>query len=447
MTEQQLAWWRSQYSGLETDSCPTIDLPDNELGGALARVSLPWRGDAELLTAAFAYILGKFTCQNESLFWIREAEGFSHPFYLSFDETAPTADYLSDSAARRRACLEHPEAEETALAEALGLSRDILLCLSGPAPTEAGWRLCLRPEDDCLALYYREGWYLAENMERLLKALLRVAEQLSACPRLCELVLAGPEDLAQQAAFPHWDLPASAPSVPALLARSFAQNPERTAVVYESERWTYRTLDALTDRIGAAMADRGIGKGKVVSTLLPRCKWMPAVAIAVLKTGAAYQPLDPSYPPERLNFMVQDSSAALLVADRELRTLLTDYDGPVLYTDELSELPAAGPLDREIGPQDPFILLYTSGTTGTPKGVILTHGNLVSFIDWYIPRFELNTESRSAAYASFGFDANMMDTIPSSAPAASCTSSPTRSASTCGPLTAISTKTRSPTAS
>ena len=412
MTEQQLAWWRSQYSGLETDSCPTIDLPDNELGGALARVSLPWRGDAELLTAAFAYILGKFTCQNESLFWIREAEGFSHPFYLSFDETAPTADYLSDSAARRRACLEHPEAEETALAEALGLSRDILLCLSGPAPTEAGWRLCLRPEDDCLALYYREGWYLAENMERLLKALLRVAEQLSACPRLCELVLAGPEDLAQQAAFPHWDLPASAPSVPALLARSFAQNPERTAVVYESERWTYRTLDALTDRIGAAMADRGIGKGKVVSTLLPRCKWMPAVAIAVLKTGAAYQPLDPSYPPERLNFMVQDSSAALLVADRELRTLLTDYDGPVLYTDELSELPAAGPLDREIGPQDPFILLYTSGTTGTPKGVILTHGNLVSFIDWYIPRFELNTESRSAAYASFGFDANMMDTYP-----------------------------------
>ena len=110
--------------------------------------------------------------------------------------------------------------------------------------------------------------------------------------------------------------------------------------------------------------------------------------------------------------MVQDSAAALVVADRSLQGLLSDYKGPFLYTDELDSVPEAKPLQREIAPEDDFILLYTSGTTGTPKGVKLTHGNLVNFIDWYIPKFGMGHESRSAAYASFGFDANMMDTYP-----------------------------------
>ena len=88
--DQMMEWWKSQLSGLEIDSCPATDLPDNDLGGSFAAWTSVQAGPAgrDLLTAAFAYTLGKYTAQQESLFWIRE-EGRCYPFYISFDENAP----------------------------------------------------------------------------------------------------------------------------------------------------------------------------------------------------------------------------------------------------------------------------------------------------------------------------------------------------------------------
>ncbi|MCR5682210.1 MAG: amino acid adenylation domain-containing protein, partial [Clostridiales bacterium] len=408
-----LTWWKERLSGLEIDVCPAVDFPDNEEGGALTSLTVAAPDtDRDTLTAAFAYTLAKFTSQTESLFWVREG-GTCHPFYVSFDETAPAGDFRAAVTALRADAREHPYADEAGLAETLGLNRELLLSFDDAAPDPAGeWKLCLSRTDGALTLFYREGWYLCENMRRLAETVVTVAKQLPGIGCLRDLTLIGEDDLALLGTFPHWELPPSAGSVPEILKRSFEKYPDRRAVVYEGEALTYRELDKKTDAIAAKLAAEGIGKGSVVSTLLPRCKWMPVVAVAILKTGAAYQPLDPSYPPERLNFMVQDSGAELVIADRALRELIAEYDGPFLYLDELDALPDAEPLNREICPEDPFILLYTSGTTGTPKGVILHHGNLVNFIDWYLPKFRLTSESRSAAYASFGFDANMMDTYP-----------------------------------
>ncbi len=290
----------------------------------------------------------------------------------------------------------------------------LLLCFDrDAAPERSGeWKLCLLAEEGQLSLFYRKDWFQAENMRRLAEMTAGIAAQLPGCEKLCALSLIGGGDLAVLESFPHWELAPSAANVTELLARSVAKYPGSTAILYDGERLTYAQLDRMTDAVAAAVAAHGISRGSVVSTLLPRCKWMPVVAVSILKTGAAYQPLDPSYPPERLNFMVQDSAAALVIADRALQGLLSEYEGPFLFTDELDSLPEAEPLHREITPEDGFILLYTSGTTGTPKGVRLNHGNLVNFIDWYIPKFGLNHESRSAAYASFGFDASMMDTYP-----------------------------------
>ncbi len=399
---------------METDSCPAVDFPDNEQGGAFHSLStVCGEKDPDLLISAFAYVLAKYTAQNESLFWVQE-EGVRYPFYTVFDENAPAGDYLRDTAERRREAREHLDAEAGELKDALGIQQDLLLCFDRDnTPDRAGdWKLCLLKEEGQLTLFYRKDWYHAENMRRLSDTMASVAAQLPACEKLCTLSLIGDKDLTALESFPHWEMAPSAGNVPELLARSVAKHPKSTAIVYEGERLSYGQLDRMTDAIAARIAEQGIGRGKVVSPLLPRCKWFPVAAIAILKTGAAYQPLDPSYPPERLNFMVQDSAAALVVADRSLQGLLSDYKGPFLYTDELDSVPEAKPLQREIAPEDDFILLYTSGTTGTPKGVKLTHGNLVNFIDWYIPKFGMGHESRSAAYASFGFDANMMDTYP-----------------------------------
>ena len=131
-----------------------------------------------------------------------------------------------------------------------------------------------------------------------------------------------------------------------------------------------------------------------------------------MKSGAAYQPLDPSYPSERLEFMIQDASAKLLIADRSLMECVPGYDGPVLYLDEIPALSECERIEENPKPEDLFILLYTSGSTGTPKGVMLEHGNLCAFCNWYQKFYELTTESKVAAYASYGFDADMMDLYP-----------------------------------
>jgi amino acid adenylation domain-containing protein len=407
-------WWKERFFGMEIDSCPAIDYPDNEQGGAFVSLSTACgEADPDILISAFAYVLAKYTAQNESLFWVREG-GAYYPFYTVFDENAPAGDYLNSTADRHREAREHLAPDGGELNDALGLQQELLLCFDrNAAPERTGeWKLCLLAEEGQLTLLYRKDWYHAENMRRLAETTASIAAQLPGCEKLCTLSLISDRDLAVLESFPHWELAPSAKNVTELLARSVAKYPNSTAIIYENERLTYAQLDRMTDAIAAGIAALGIGRGSVVSTLLPRCKWMPVAAISILKTGAAYQPLDPSYPPERLNFMVQDSAAALVVADRTLQGLLSEYKGPFLYTDELDGLPEAKPLQREIAPEDDFILLYTSGTTGTPKGVKLSHGNLVNFIDWYIPKFDLSHESRSAAYASFGFDANMMDTYP-----------------------------------
>ena len=91
--EQIINWWKEQLSGLEVDSCPAIDLPDNEQGGNFAELSVCAADtpDRDVLVAAFAYTLGKYTAQNESLFWVREGDA-CYPFYVSFDENAPAGD-------------------------------------------------------------------------------------------------------------------------------------------------------------------------------------------------------------------------------------------------------------------------------------------------------------------------------------------------------------------
>lgn len=192
-------------------------------------------------------------------------------------------------------------------------------------------------------------------------------------------------------------------------------SPEHELAVYGDKHISYALAGEITDKIAAYIISLGMKRNDVVAVLIPRSEWIVLATYGVLKAGCAYEPLDQSYPPERLSFMVENAGADLLITSHELRGMLQNYNGNVLYIEDIESLPSARAVRVKNEPDDLFVLLYTSGTTGTPKGVMLTHKNASSLAEIAKGIFNLNGETVNACYASYGFDACMMDivTVPS----------------------------------
>lgn len=201
-------------------------------------------------------------------------------------------------------------------------------------------------------------------------------------------------------------------TIVSLFRKQAKEHPDHIAVVYQDKAYTYEQVDKISDRIAAYIASKGLSVEYVVSILIPRCEWMAIAPLGVLKAGCAYQPLDPTYPKERLNFMMKDANVRLLITEEDLCPLVNEYQGEVLLTSELPSLPEIPVPGVSITPNNLFILLYTSGSTGVPKGCQLEHKNIVAFCHWFQSHYHLQMGEKVAAYASFGFDANMMDTYP-----------------------------------
>ncbi|MBQ7641912.1 MAG: amino acid adenylation domain-containing protein [Acholeplasmatales bacterium] len=188
--------------------------------------------------------------------------------------------------------------------------------------------------------------------------------------------------------------------------------PDNIAVIFKNKKYTYAEVDKISNKIAYFLASKGIKRGDVVSIIIPRNEYMPISALGVLKTGAAYQPLDYTYPEDRLLFMIKDANAKYLIADEELIKKIPECDLPALFTKDIPSLSEDKVKLTNPDKDSLFILLYTSGTTGTPKGVMLSHLNLVNFAAWYRKFYDLKPGNVVSAYAGFGFDACMMDIYP-----------------------------------
>jgi amino acid adenylation domain-containing protein len=161
-----------------------------------------------------------------------------------------------------------------------------------------------------------------------------------------------------------------------------ARTPDAVAVVFADEAVTYRELDIRANRLAQHLVRLGAGPETSVGICLERSAETVIALLAVMKAGAAYLPLDPSYPADRLAYMLEDSGAPLLITQEALRNLLPSEGVRVVSVDADASLIAAesdAPVDDAADADNAAYVIYTSGSTGRPKGVQVTHANATSF--------------------------------------------------------------------
>ena len=172
----------------------------------------------------------------------------------------------------------------------------------------------------------------------------------------------------------------------ALIEARVERTPDAKALTFGNEHLTYRQLHQRVQRMAAYLRERGVGPEVVVALYVQRSADMLVALLAILRAGGAYLPLDPGYPRERLEFMLEDAGAALIITQESLRDRMKPDGAVIISMDGDRTAIDAMPLDaptRDAGSSDPerlAYLIYTSGSTGKPKGVGVTHRNVVNFL-------------------------------------------------------------------
>jgi amino acid adenylation domain-containing protein len=174
-------------------------------------------------------------------------------------------------------------------------------------------------------------------------------------------------------------------SVARLLEATAASNPDAPAVAAGDVVLSYRQLDESANRLAHLLRGRGVRAGDLVAVCLDRTVDMPIVLAAVLKAGAAYVPLDPTHPEQRLQYILGDSNSSCIVTVSDFLPMFDGANVPTVSLDRerdaLALQPSAPPPDVDARPEDIAYVIYTSGSTGRPKGVEVEHRNLVSFLE------------------------------------------------------------------
>ncbi len=201
------------------------------------------------------------------------------------------------------------------------------------------------------------------------------------------------------------------------------RTPDASALVAGHQHMTYRELDERSNQLAHSLQQRGIGPEMLVGVCVERSIAMVVGQLAALKAGAAYLPLDPTYPQERLAYLLADARVCVLLTQEKLVPNVTGSSPTQLFCldrdwDQVEMLPTTLPMSR-VQPDNLAYVIYTSGSTGQPKGVQISHRNLLNLITWHQQTYQLHGQDRTTQIASMAFDACVWEIWPTLAAGAS----------------------------
>ncbi|MFG1811491.1 amino acid adenylation domain-containing protein [Streptomyces sp. NPDC049040] len=471
--ERDVAYWRDRLAGLPALDLPT-DLPrparptfrgapigvslDEERTAALRR--LAQRQGATLymaVLAAYAAVLSRYSRQDDFAVGSPQA-GRTHPelepligMFVSMlvtrvdaagDPTfgellARVRDTVLDGYAHQELSFEQLVTELDVVRDT-GRSAVFQAALSmrtpagpGPAPaagpavepfvvdvvaTRFDLELDLVAQDRLSgAFIYNRDLFESGTIERIAETFVRFAAEAASDPDRPLSALFAAAGRAGAAAPDSWnDTAAGFPDDATLhglvLARA-AATPDAPAVTFEGATLSYRDLVERADRVAGRLRRDGAGPGAIVAVCAHRGPDLVVALLGVLISGAAYLPLDPDHPADRLGFMLDDAEPVAVLASGTARDSLPPTDRPLLALDDPAVWagPAGARPEPLAGPGDPAYVIYTSGSTGQPKGVVNGHRGVVNRLHWMQRRFGLTAADTVMQKTPAGFDVSVWE--------------------------------------
>lgn len=197
-----------------------------------------------------------------------------------------------------------------------------------------------------------------------------------------------------------------------LFEKQVAANPDKTALEFDGEKLSYSELNLRANKLAHHLRTHGAESETVCGIYLNRSVNMVIAMLAVFKSDAAYIPMDPVYPPDRVMYMLNDVKAPMVITTKDLAKNLNNYNGKIILLDEHTEIIKEeddyNPVHFNT-PANLAYILYTSGSTGKPKGVMIEHGNIVALLEWGLKLFPKEDLNGAVANASFNFDISVFE--------------------------------------
>jgi amino acid adenylation domain-containing protein len=290
---------------------------------------------------------------------------------------------------------------------------------SSQAPAKFDLSLSLRETGGRIAgaLVYATALFERDTVTRHAGYLQFVLKQMAAddrqpVDRLAMLPESERALLVQQGNGPHADYP-RASSVHGLFEAQVERTPAAEAVVFEETRLTYAELNARANRLAHHLIALGVGPDVRVGICVQRSLDMVVGMLAVLKAGGGYVPLDPSYPPDHLAYMMDDSAPVAILTHTHVRDRVANASVRLIELDTASprwaDRPSTNPGRRDVGAGHLAYMTYTSGSTGRPKGVFNPHGASLNRLSWMQERHGLRAGEGVLQNSAFSFDASVFE--------------------------------------